>query len=451
MKIAFITKYWAHYRVNTYETLAKYEDVHYIFHSIEKGWYWDQTHKDGDESIHYDHVQDLKIRQIRIPHKLIGKLWQDNYDLYFKCVNNKFALAVSYLTARLRGKPFVLWTGIWGRLHARVHHLAWPLTKYVYRHADAVAVYGIRVKQYLIEEGVRPEKIFLAPHAVKNEDYNQVVPEEAVQELRRSLDLTPDQKVVLYVGRLVKAKGLPYLLEAFSRINVPDAVLVLVGRGPEEEALRQQVKSLNIAHRVRFTGYVVPNKTVTYYAMAWVHVLPSITGMPTLETWGLVVNEAFNQGVPSIVSTAVGAAGSGLVEDGVTGFVVPERSAELLAVRLQHILCDEDLRQRLSVAARERVVHWNNEAMVAGFRAAIHYAAEQHMLKKKRRGLNALKRQSLPPHKALRGNDFQREVLTPKPGTQPNGFRRSVLHRHQDHADAIRVDDYQRSHPQDRG
>jgi hypothetical protein len=181
--------------------------------------------------------------------------------------------------------------------------------------------------------------------------------------------------------------------------------------------------------------------------MAWVHVLPSITGMPTLETWGLVVNEAFNQGVPSIVSTAVGAAGGGLVEDGVTGFVVPERNAELLAVRLQHILCDEGLRQRLSVAARERVAHWNNEAMVAGFRAAIHYAAEQHMLKKKHRGLNALKRQSLP----LRGNDFQREALTSKPGMQLDGFRRSTLHGHQDRADAIRADDRRRSHPQDRG
>lgn len=381
MKIAFITKYATHYRVKTYETLAKYENVSYFFHSGSKERYWGLDHEAGRESFSYEYLPTLRIGRAKILYTLPQKLWRGNYDLYLKCINNKFALLVTYLIASLRDKPFVLWTGIWKHLQAPMHRLYWPLTKYIYLHADAIVAYGSHVKQHLIEEGISAEKIFTSPHAVNNAEYNQVVPEETIQELRRSLDLTPDQKVVLFVGRLVQMKGLSYLLEAFASINVTEAVMVLVGQGPEEAALRQQVKDLNIADRVRFAGYVPPNETVLYYAMACVHVLPSIVTASAIETWGLVTNEAFNQGVPSIVSTAVGATAGGLVEDGVTGLVVPERDSALLAVRLQHILSDDDLRQRLSAAARKRVPHWNNEAMVAGFRAAIHYAAEQHRLK----------------------------------------------------------------------
>jgi glycosyltransferase involved in cell wall biosynthesis len=376
MRIAFVTRYATHYRVKTYETLAKYENVSYFFHPGSDEQYRSLAGEARRENCSYEYLPSLRIGQAKILYTLPWTLWRSKYDLYLKCINNKFALLVTYLIARLRGKPFVLWTGIWKRLQAPMHQLSWPLTKYIFLHADAIVVYGVHVKWYLIEEGVSAEKIFTAPHTVNNAEYNQVVPEEVVQDLRHSLDLTPGQKVVLFVGRLVKTKGLSYLLEAFASIDVPEAALVLVGQGPEEAALRQQAKDLNIADRVRFVGYIPPDETVPYYAMAYVHVLPSVVTASAIETWGLVTNEAFNQGVPSIVTTGVGAEAGGLVEDGVTGLVVPERDSALLAIRLQHILCDDDLRRRLSVVARERVAYWNNEAMVAGFRAAIRYASE---------------------------------------------------------------------------
>ena len=64
--------------------------------------------------------------------------------------------------------------------------------------------------------------------------------------------------------------------------------------------------------------------------MADVYVLPSITTRLFKEPWGLVVNEAFNQGVPVIATDAVGAAAGGLVENGVNGFVVPEGNSRAI-------------------------------------------------------------------------------------------------------------------------
>ena len=168
-------------------------------------------------------------------------------------------------------------------------------------------------------------------------------------------------------------KGLPYLLKAFGSLQREDTVLILAGTGSEKERLERLVQELGIASNVRFVGYVPPERTAPYYAIAWVYVLPSVTTPYFKEPWGLVVNEAFNQGVPVIATDAVGAAAGGLVQDGVNGFVVPERDSVALAQALRRILDDPDLRERFSQNARQIIAGWDNERMVMGFRQAIDF------------------------------------------------------------------------------
>src|SRR5207248_2427309 len=98
----------------------------------------------------------------------------------------------------------------------------------------------------------------------------------------------------------------------FSQISRPDAFLVLAGTGSEKEALAERAAGLKIAGRVRFAGYVPVESSPVYYALAEVLVLPSITVPTGKELWGLVVNKAFNQGVPVVATDAVGAAAGGL-------------------------------------------------------------------------------------------------------------------------------------------
>jgi len=373
VRIAFITNICAHYRVQTFETLARYHDVDYYFFSVGDEWYWQQEHGVQAGDFHYEYLPGFRLGRTRVTPTLPWKLWRGNYDIYIKCINGRFALPITYLIARLKRKPFILWTGIWMRLQTPFHRLAWPLTRYIYHHADAIVVYGEHVKRYLMSEGVPGERIFVAAHAVDNEAYNYLVSEEEEDALRRQLDIAADKKVVLYLGRLEKVKGLPYLLEAFASLRRDDAVLVLAGTGLEKARLEWLAQELGIAENVRFGGYVPPEKTVPYYSIAWVYVLPSITTPYGKELWGLVVNEAFNQGVPVIATEAVGAAVGGLVQDGVNGFVVPERDSVALAQALQRILDDPGLRERLSQNARQIIAGWDNERMVMGFRQAIEY------------------------------------------------------------------------------
>jgi len=162
-------------------------------------------------------------------------------------------------------------------------------------------------------------------------------------------------------------------LEAFASLRRDNAVLVLAGTGSEKGRLERLSQELGIAENVRFGGYVPPEKAGPYYSIAWVYVLPSITTPYGKELWGLVINEAFNQGVPVIATDAVGAAAGGLVQDGVNGFVVPERASVALAQAMRRILDNPDLRERFSQNARQIIAAWDNERMVMGFRQAIDF------------------------------------------------------------------------------
>lgn len=372
-RIAFVTNFCSHYRVKTYETLARYFDVDYYFFSAGDEWYWRQEHGTRSGNFHYEYLPGFRLGRTRVTPTLPYKLLRGKYEVFIKCINGRFALPITYVVARLKRRPFILWTGVWMRLQTPFHRLFFPLTRYIYRHADAVVVYGEHIKHYLMSEGVNPEKIFVAHHAVDNKVYSRAVSVEEKVKLRQKLDIPPSQKVILYLGRLVEEKGLYYLLEAFASLQREEVTLVLAGEGPERTRLEQIVDEKDLRDRVRFTGYVAPEHSVPYYAIAWVCVLPSVTTFSFKEPWGLVVNEALNQGVPVVATDAVGAAAGGLLSDGFNGFIVPERDANALADALQKILDDPALRDQLGQNARSAIADWDNERMVMGFRQAVEY------------------------------------------------------------------------------
>ncbi len=372
-KVAFVTMFCPHYRVQTFQILAKLRDVQYLFFSAGSEWFWQLQHGVSKGDFKHKYLEGLQLGRTRITPSLVTELWYGNYDVMVKCINGRFALPITYLIARLKRKPFVLWTGIWMRLQTPAHRFFFPLTRYIYLHSDAIVVYGEHVKRYLISEGVQPERIFVAAHAVDNPVYATVVAAEHKAALLHKLNVPQDKRVILYLGRLEQVKGLGYLLNAFEALQRDDAILVLAGTGSSEEELRKFTEQQGIADKVRFAGYVPQSEAITYYAIAWVSVLPSVTLPTGNELWGLVVNEAFNQGIPVIATEAVGAAAGGLVQNGVNGFVVPERNEVALGQALHAILEDPELRNRMSHSAKEIVTGWDNEKMVTGFLQAINY------------------------------------------------------------------------------
>lgn len=377
MKVAFVTNFCPHYRVRTFELLADSYSVDYFFFSVGNEWYWQRNHGVSVGKFQCTYLPGFQLGQrMRVVPSLPIKLWQGDYDVFVKCIDGRFALPATYLIARARRKPFVLWTGIWMTLQTPFHRLAFPLTRWIYCQADAIVVYGEHVKNYLIGLNIAAEKIFVAAHAVDNSAYNRPVCEQEKAALRAKLGFGNSQ-IVLYLGRLEEIKGIDYLIRAFARLNHNNAVLVIAGDGSLREHLEALAREQGIQESSRFVGYVSPESSQVYYAIADLFVLPSVA-MPTgKELWGLVVNEAMNQGLPVVTTDAVGAAAGGLVQSGVNGFVVPERDSVALAQGMESILSDVQLREEMSQNARRIIAEWNNERMVRGFQQAIEYASSK--------------------------------------------------------------------------
>jgi colanic acid/amylovoran biosynthesis glycosyltransferase len=166
----------------------------------------------------------------------------------------------------------------------------------------------------------------------------------------------PARLVILHVARLVEKKGTAYLLEAFAKIAAqhPRAELVVIGTGPLAGSLGQRAAKLGIGARVRWLGAQPHAAVRDWLRRAAVLCLPSCTAANgDSEGLGLVLLEAAASGVP-VVATRHGGIPEA-VEDGSTGYLVPERDAAALGAALDALLAGDSLRARMGQHARRLV------------------------------------------------------------------------------------------------
>lgn len=376
MRLAFVTNFCPHYRVTTFEKLSRQGDFDFYFFSEGKEWYWEQKQGVWSGGFRYVYLPGFRVGGTRVTPTLLWLLFFLHYDVYIKCINGRFALPITYLVARLRNRPFILWTGVWAQLQTKFHRAIFPITRFIYRHADAIVVYGVHVKRFLIDQGVESERIFIAPHAIDNQSFYRPIDAQTKAELRRELSIREHKKVVLFVGRLEVSKGVRYLLEGFAHAKLADTILLIAGTGSERKKLERKAQELGITERVRFAGHVPMQRVNGLYAIATMLVLPSVTTPSGKEPWGLVVNEAFCYGIPVIATEAVGAAAGELVQNNVNGLVIPERDTGSIALAIRSLATDRVLRERLGDGARETINSWGEEKMVDGFVEAIDYVIE---------------------------------------------------------------------------
>jgi glycosyltransferase involved in cell wall biosynthesis len=285
-------------------------------------------------------------------------------------LGGRLALPGSYLAARSRGVPFVLWATIWAHPRSLAHAASYAPTLALYRRADAVATYGTHVSDY-VRGKRRRDGVFEAPQAVDVEHFGRTVSEEERAAARARAGVPEGGALVLFVGRLEREKGVEVLLDAWQQASLgPGAVLGIAGRGP----LAGLAESLGPT--VRYLGYVSRSELPPLYAAADALVLPSVRTATFAEPWGLVVNEAMLQGTPVIASDAVGAVAGGLVRDGRNGLVAPAGDSAALATRLHTLAAAPELRERLGEAAREDAARLTPGAWAEGMAQALAAAGQ---------------------------------------------------------------------------
>ncbi len=154
--------------------------------------------------------------------------------------------------------------------------------------------------------------------------------------------------ILLSVGRLRYYKGVDTLLRALPAL--PHARCVIVGSGPMETEWRALAASLDVADRAIFVGDVPDADLPLYYHAADLYVLPANA---RAEAFGVALVEAMAAGLPC-VTAEVGSGTSWVVQDGVTGLVVPPRDPAALSAAIAGLLGDADKRVTMGQAGRAR-------------------------------------------------------------------------------------------------
>jgi glycosyltransferase involved in cell wall biosynthesis len=172
--------------------------------------------------------------------------------------------------------------------------------------------------------------------------------------LRKELGLPPDAQIVLSVGRLSKEKGHADLIRAmvYARAQRPEAVLLIVGDGPEQPRLEHLCTRLGLVESIRFVGY--RNDVAPYYEAASVFALTSHSeGSPN------VLLEAMQAEVP-IVATAVGGVGE-MIRHREHGLLVPRGDVEAIASGIVELLGNPELCRALTSAAHQSLAAYSLE------------------------------------------------------------------------------------------
>jgi glycosyltransferase involved in cell wall biosynthesis len=238
----------------------------------------------------------------------------------------------------------------------------------VSRWCRAILPCGSLGVQYFQKYGAERQKMFLMPY---EPDYQliQDIDSAAIERARHRFGLAPQRKRIVYSGRLIAAKRVDLLIDAFARIasQRPEWDLVIVGDGPLRQSLESRVPE-SLRSRAIWTGFSGDQETVSaLYRASDVLALPS-----DYEPWALVINEAAAAGMAIVSSDVVGAAAE-LVRPNVNGMLFAHGSVDDLAKALACVT-DPARIDGMKSASLAVLGEWQRRAdPVQGLRSALEY------------------------------------------------------------------------------
>jgi glycosyltransferase involved in cell wall biosynthesis len=378
-KLAIITEIIAPYRIPVFNALAKRKelDLHVIFLS------------ENDPSLRQWRVykEEIEFQYDVLPS------WRRGVGKYHFLLNRGVFKALN------RIKPDVVlcggynylasWQAVWW---ARSHHvpvLLWSestasdkrsensfveFLKSRFLHLCKLFVVPGRASlDYLKGFGILSDRIFTVPNAVDTDLFSRMAEETRNREQQTRSELSLPSRYFLFVGRLVRAKGVFDLLQAYEQMDPEvrrEVGLVLVGDGGDRFELIEQGRRIHPG-TIQFVGFVDRDGLPAFYALADALVLPTRS-----DPWGLVVNEAMSCSLPVIVTNVAGCAPD-LVLDGWNGLTVDPQDISKLSSAMSMLATDSTLRAKMGARSRQRIESYSPDAWAEGMVEATRAACQR--------------------------------------------------------------------------
>jgi len=314
----------------------------------------------------------------------------DDLDLDVVHSHDPFSVGLFGLTVARRHKiPYV---HTYHTLYPEYVHYVWEtrltkklaerLSRDFCQRCTSIIAPSTKVERYLRDWGVKvpidviATGVDVAKYSAKDVD--------RITALRAAADIRPDDRVLIFMGRLGREKNVELLLRALWHSRLPNVRLLICGDGPHRTELEDLVDELDLRGRVSFLGYLKGPDSVAAY-----HAAHAFAFASTTETQGLVIGEAMAAGLPilAVEDQAV----QDFVVSGRTGIITPALP-EALAGAIDELLGDDALLSAYAQAARERAVHFSIEHQAE--RLERHYQRAIELRKPRRR----FARLALPRH-----------------------------------------------------
>lgn len=199
---------------------------------------------------------------------------------------------------------------------------------------DAVLAVSNYVREQLVKNGFPPERTHLCHPILEHDDPNPCP--------------VPEENRVLFIGSLIRGKGVDFLLRAMHLVKCP-FTLNIVGAGKSEPSLRSLCAELGLQDKVNFVGWVDHERIQDYYRETKVVAIPSCWPEP----FTLVGQESMRHGRP-VVAFDVGG-NSNWCDSGQSGFIVPEQDVAGYAAAVEKLLTDTSLARQMGEYAAKRV------------------------------------------------------------------------------------------------
>ena len=300
---------------------------------------------------------------------LVWQVLTGPYDAIYVDGHNHLTHVLALFAARISGKRVIFRADAYNlgerpmikRLLRRIFY------GFLYKLVHVCLYMGRYNREYYESFGVTADRLVYAPFIVDNEffaDQEEQLKNE-IGEIKTAFGIDTEDSVILFCAKFIEKKQPLRLISAFCRADLGDHwTLLMVGDG----ALRPAAEALAAANprkKIIFAGFLDQTKVSRGYVVADIFVLPSAFG----ETWGLVVNEAFNFGCATIVSDRVGS-GPDLVADN-CGLIVPHDDSSALADALRRLATDKPLRVNFQTQARNHIKNWSVANYMTGLREAL--------------------------------------------------------------------------------
>ena len=343
-KIIYIHPAIRTYRVGIFERISEKLNVKFFWSGVSKpGTHISEEINKILENTNIDYIQSKELHSFPIDNFSVDllKLPFQGYKVFIFSNITGVPYLLLALLLKLMGKKIIIFDELW-RYPKEVNKYKkiYPYVKFLTKYClDGVVAAGSKVKEFYIEEfGFDKDKIEIAYNTtVDTKEY--VNDENLDQRIKQQLQNTTTKKKILYLGRVVKYKGLDLLIKAMSGIS-EEYELIVVGDGEFKNECEDLVKELKLNPRIHFLGACLSNEAPYYYKNTDIFVLPTrfrLDANVQMESWGFTVNEAMALEVPVVTTTAVGS-GFDLIIDGVTGGLAEAGNSESLTEKINFVI-----------------------------------------------------------------------------------------------------------------